>query len=62
MTFEPPADLCERLREHTRSWPMWTVWDAPGATEDPWGDLLLASGRRRQRADGAAQGQVPAPG
>lgn len=45
--FEPPADLCARLREHTRDWPMWTVWDALDATDDPWGDLLLASGRCR---------------
>lgn len=45
--FEPPADLCERLREHTRAWPMWTVWDALGATDDAWGDLLGASGRHR---------------
>ena len=25
VSFEPPADLCERLREHTRDWPMWDV-------------------------------------
>ena len=23
--FEPDPDLCHRLREHTRPWPMWTV-------------------------------------
>ena len=45
--FEPPAGLCERLREHTRSWPMWSFWDTLGATDDPWGDLLRASGRHR---------------
>jgi hypothetical protein len=47
--FEPPAGLCHRLREHTRPWPMWTlVWKMPGRGDDPWGDLLEASGRRRQ--------------
>jgi hypothetical protein len=47
--FEPPAGLCHRLREHTRPWPMWTlVWNTPGRGDDPWGDLLDASGRRRQ--------------
>jgi hypothetical protein len=45
--FEPPADLCYRLREHTRPWPMWTVaWSGLGRTDDPWGDLLTGSGRR----------------
>src|SRR5947207_1958543 len=23
--FTPPSDLCFRLREHTRAWPMWSV-------------------------------------
>lgn len=43
----PPADVCERLREHTRSWPHWTApgWHAPAATSNPWADLLDASGR-----------------
>jgi hypothetical protein len=46
--FEPPAGMCHRLREHTRPWSMWRlVWDAPGHTGDPWGDLLTASGRGR---------------
>jgi hypothetical protein len=46
--FEPPAELCRRLREHTRSWPMWTVmWDRLPSTDDPWGDLLIGSGRHR---------------
>lgn len=46
--FEPPADICRRLREHTRPWPMWTVaWDGLPDTDDPWADLLEGSGRRR---------------
>lgn len=37
------------LREHTRPWPMWTVaWNGLDRTDDPWGDLLEGSGRRRQ--------------
>jgi hypothetical protein len=48
VAFEPPAALAYRLREHTRPWPMWTVaWDRLGDSADPWGDLLLASGRHR---------------
>jgi hypothetical protein len=44
--FEPPPDLCRRLREHTRSWAMWTVaWHGLPSTDDPWGDLLAGSGR-----------------
>ena len=48
--FEPPADVCARLREHTRGWPHWTSpgWSPPPATDDPWGDLLAGSGRARQ--------------
>jgi hypothetical protein len=47
--FEPPADLCYRLREHTRPWPMWTVaWHGLGSSDDPWSDLLAGSGRERQ--------------
>lgn len=46
--FEPPADLCRRLREHTRPWALWTVaWDGLPRTDDPWGDLLTGSGRHR---------------
>lgn len=46
--FEPPAELCERLREHVRPWPMWTLaWNALGCSGDPWGDLLMSSGRHR---------------
>jgi len=51
--FEPPADLCERLRDHTATWSIWTgagdvhPWSGPYATDDPWADLLAGSGRRR---------------
>ncbi|HVM53966.1 MAG TPA: hypothetical protein VM262_12280 [Acidimicrobiales bacterium] len=48
VAFEPPAGLCHRLREHTRPWPMWTQgWNGLARTDDPWGDLLTSSGRRR---------------
>lgn len=46
--FEPGAELCRRLREHTRPWPMWTVvWHGLAQTGDPWQDLLIGSGRHR---------------
>jgi hypothetical protein len=46
--FEPPPPLAYRLREHTRPWPMWAInWNGIGSTDDPWGDLLLATGRHR---------------
>jgi hypothetical protein len=52
--FEPPDGLCYRLREHTRHWPMWgTAWATLDHTEDPWADLLRASGRRK------GDGQTP---
>jgi hypothetical protein len=52
--FEPPADLCGRLREHTRPWPAWDVeWNGLGRTDDPWFDLLTASGRQRARRTGS---------
>jgi hypothetical protein len=46
--FVPPAGPCRRLREHTRGWPHWSTpgWRPAPATDDPWGDLLTASGRR----------------
>ncbi len=54
VAFEPPLRLCERLREHTRPWPMWDLgWRRLGRTDDPWDDLLQASGRMRS---------VPSPG
>lgn len=39
ITFEPPADLCRRLRDHTRSWPMWSSHLRYGLpdTDDAWG-------------------------
>jgi hypothetical protein len=44
--FEPEADLCRRLREHTRSWGLWTLaWNGLPRTEDPWADLLAGAGR-----------------
>jgi hypothetical protein len=49
--FEPPADLCRRLREHTRPWPIWNgEWNGLGASDDPWADLLSGSGRSRTSA------------
>ena len=47
--FVPPPDVCYRLREHTRSWPM---WDGPGnelgTGNDPWSDMLVGSDRHPQ--------------
>ena len=38
-----------RLVEHTRPSPLWTiVWHGLSCTDDPWGDLLAASGRARR--------------
>lgn len=49
--FEPAAELCHRLREHTRPWPMWTsAWPGLPQTADPWHDLLSGSGRQRAKA------------
>ena len=46
--FEPVPAIARRLRDHTRRWPMWTTeWNGLGDTADPWGDLLVASGRPR---------------
>ena len=49
IAFEPPADLCARLRDHTLEWVHWTApgWHALVPTDDAWGDLLDASGRAR---------------
>jgi len=45
--FDPPAELCELLRHHTRSWPLWDLpgWTQLAMTGEPWLDLLRASGR-----------------
>ena len=42
--FDPPRDLCQRLWDHTRDWPMGPPLDS---TDDPWSDLLERSGRAR---------------
>lgn len=40
--FQPPADVCRRLIEHTESWP----WHSPiERTDDAWSDLLVLTGR-----------------
>jgi hypothetical protein len=31
VSFAPPADICHRLREHTRTWPMTTAQEASSA-------------------------------
>jgi hypothetical protein len=51
VTFEPLNDLCERLREHTQSWPMWTGprWTPLRMADPAWPDLLRAAGRQQRR-------------
>lgn len=48
--FDPPEGLCERLRRHTQSWPLWNLpgWTQLAMTGTPWADLLRASGRHPQ--------------
>ena len=43
----PPAALCRRLLDHTTGWPHWNApgWTAPRPSDDPWAELLRASGR-----------------
>jgi hypothetical protein len=49
VAFDPPAEVARRLREHTRHWPTWVgPGNELGMSDDPWGDLLAGSGRRRQ--------------
>lgn len=50
VAFGPDAGLCERLREHTQAWPMWSSpgWSALAMEGSAWVDLLRASGRRGQ--------------
>jgi hypothetical protein len=43
--FDPPADVCRRLRHHTLDWPLWLRWNGLAETDDPWADLLRGSGR-----------------
>jgi hypothetical protein len=47
VAYDPPAEVCERLRDHTRDWPHWGSpgWRALPVTDDPWADLLAGSGR-----------------
>jgi hypothetical protein len=47
--YEPPAGLGTRRRDHTRDWPHWKSpgWKRLARTNDPWQDLLEASGRKR---------------
>ncbi len=42
--FEPPQDLCQRLRDHTRGWSGSVPIEPTG---DAWSDLLEQSGRPR---------------
>jgi uncharacterized protein (TIGR03083 family) len=46
--FAPSRDLCQRLRDHTLSWPHWTSpgWAPLPTTDDPWTDLIHSSGRQ----------------
>lgn len=46
--FEPPADVCARLRDHTRGWPQWSTpgWSPAPTTTDAWSDLLTGADRR----------------
>jgi hypothetical protein len=48
--FDPPRDLCERLRRHTCDWPVWQTpgWAPLTMTGDPWADLLRSSGRAQE--------------
>jgi hypothetical protein len=47
VAFDPPAALCEPLRQHTKSWPHWQspAWSPLTMDGDAWTDLLRASGR-----------------
>jgi hypothetical protein len=47
VSFRPPSDLCARLRDHTKEWPVWPyLGDGLHLSDDAWHDLLRASGRR----------------
>lgn len=49
VAFTPPADVCERLRDHTRDWRHWNggAWPPLRFTGDAWHDMVIASGRQR---------------
>jgi hypothetical protein len=51
VAFDPPDDLCGRLRQHTQSWPHWNSpgWAPLTMTGPAWDDLLRASGRHSYR-------------
>jgi 8-oxo-dGTP pyrophosphatase MutT (NUDIX family) len=53
LPFDPPADVCTRLRDHTRGWPHWSMpnWSPAPTTDDAWSDLLAGSGRTRTERD-----------
>ena len=42
IAFDPPNDVCARLRDHTQHWPGHVPIDI---TDAPWSDLLRRSGR-----------------
>jgi hypothetical protein len=45
--FDPDAEVCEHLRQHTAAWPFWAsdMWSPLSMRGDAWTDLLHASGR-----------------
>jgi hypothetical protein len=49
--FDPPQDLCRRLRDHTSEWPDVVTFERPveprPTTDDAWSDLLERAGRAR---------------
>lgn len=49
VAFDPPRDVCERLRDHTRDWRHWSSghWPPLQFSGDPWDDIVTASGRVR---------------
>jgi len=46
VVFDPPGDLCRRLRDTTQDWPGQAQLPP---TDDPWSDLLERSGRPRRK-------------
>lgn len=48
LDLDPPRPVIGRLLDHSREWPHWSSpgWSPPVATDDPWHDLLRASGRQ----------------